>query len=474
VEVHVSLVGRKDLSGEIYRQLRRAILEGRLLPGDALPPTREMARSLHVSRSTVAVAYERLWGEGFVASRVGAGTFVTEGAPNASVRRTTEDEGVLKPLPHWASVRTPTLFDRHADYDFRTGVPDASLFPYRAWRRLLADQVRRETIGRGVYAHPAGHLGLRQAIARHIGVSRGVKATADDIIITNGTQQALDVIARVLVGPSDLIATEDPGYPLPRLLFESSGLRIQGVPVDDQGLIVDRLPPAAKLIYVTPSHEWPLGVSMSLQRRWALLEWATSHNAAIVEDDYDSEFRYGGRPLEPLQTIDSSGRVIYIGTFSKTLLPILRLGFIVSPPSLTKAMQSAKFVMDWHTSTLEQAVLAVFIDDGSFARHLRRMRSIYEKRQQLLQSILERDFAEFLEVLPSSAGLHVAAVATDGSRARIDEVIERAWERNVAVQPLAPFSYDVPPRAGVLLGFGQIATEDLEEGLRRLRLSFEP
>ena len=206
MEVHVSLVGRKDLSGEIYRQLRRAILDGRFRPGDALPATREMARSLRVSRTTVAVAYERLWAEGFVESRVGAGTFVTQQAPNTVGRSSATGAGVLRPLPHWTSVPIPTAFDRHADYDFRTGVPDASLFPYRTWRRLMADQLRLESLGNGVYAHPAGHLGLRQAIARHIGVSRGVKATADDIIITNGTQQALDVIARVLVEKGDLIA----------------------------------------------------------------------------------------------------------------------------------------------------------------------------------------------------------------------------------------------------------------------------
>ena len=212
---------------------------------------------------------------------------------------------------------------------------------------------------------------MREAIARHIGVSRGIAASPDDITITSGAQQALDIVARSLLAPGDRVAVEDPGYVPPRLLFKSLGAQVYGVPVDDQGIVVDALPRHTRLVYLTPSHQYPLGVTLSLPRRLALLAWAERNNAGIIEDDYDSEFRFEGRPMEPLQTLDTSGRVIYVGSFSKTMLPSLRLGFVVTPPSLQAAMHKAKHLSDWHTSTLAQAALARFIDDGGFGNHWR-------------------------------------------------------------------------------------------------------
>jgi GntR family transcriptional regulator / MocR family aminotransferase len=474
MELHVSLVGRKHLSGEIYRQLRRVILNGRLRPGDLLPPSRELARGLGVSRTTVTVAYDRLAGEGFVTSRVGAGTFVSgqiaRVAPGAKAHRT---EGALRPRPIWDSIPLSTAFAGRPRFDFRTGVPDASLFPHQRWRRLLARELRSEAVAAGGYAHPAGHPGLRAAIARHIAIARGVEASAEDITVTCGTQQALDVVARVLLAPGDRVAVEDPGYPPPRRLFESLGARVIGIPVDRDGLVVEALPRQIRLVYVTPSHQYPLGVPLALPRRLALLAWAERNNAAIIEDDYDSEFRFGGRPIEPLQTLDTSGRVIYVGSFSKTMLPALRLGFVVIPPSLRSAVHKAKYVTDWHTSILGQAALARFIEDGGFARHIRKMGGVYRARHDLLTRVLGQELADHLEVVPSAAGLHVAALARTGSADRISAFTRRASDAGVAVQELSRFAVDAPGRPGLVLGYGAIPTARIEDGIRRLRSCFD-
>jgi GntR family transcriptional regulator/MocR family aminotransferase len=471
--LHVSLVGRKDLSGEIYRQIRRAVLDRRLRPGDPLPPGRELARTLAVSRATVTVAYERLAAEGFVTSRQGSGTFVSELlAPARRERTGSRSTGTLQPLPVWEAMSPPVTFET-VQFDFRSGLCDASLFPHSAWRRSVTWALRSGETTAGVYEHSAGHRDLRVAIARHIGISRGIRASADDIIVTNGTQQALDVLARVLLAPGDAIAVEDPSYGPPRRLFKALGIRVVGVPVDRQGLVVDALPRGIRAVYVTPSHQFPLSVTMTLPRRQALLAWAERNNAAIIEDDYDSEFRFGGRPLEPLQTLDAKGRVVYVGSFSKTMLPTLRLGFLVTPPSLREALHKAKFVCDWHSSTLPQAALARFIDEGAFARHLRRMSAIYRERHQILADAISRDFAEHLELIPSTTGLHLTALARRMSADQIAEIARRAGDRGVAVQLLSGFAVSAIPRAGVMLGYGAIPTARIEEGLHLLRGCFD-
>jgi GntR family transcriptional regulator / MocR family aminotransferase len=474
MELHVSLVGRKDLGREIYRQLRRAIVEGRLRPGDRLPASRELARGLGVSRTTATGAYDRLTGEGFVTSRVGSGTFVSEQvAKRSGSLRSHRAEGALRPRPVWESIPLSTAFERRAEFDFRSGVPDPTLFPHETWRRLMAREVRFAAASAGVYAHPAGHRGLRDAIIRHIGISRGVVASAEDVTVTSGTQQALDIIARVLLAPGDRVAVEDPGYGPPRRLFESLGAQVIGVPVDRHGLVVDALPRQVRMVYVTPSHQYPLGVAMALPRRLALLAWAERNNAAIIEDDYDSEFRFQGRPIEPLQTIDAVGRVLYVGSFSKTLLPTLRLGFIVTPPSLRTAVHKAKFVTDWHTPTLVQAALARFIDDGGFAHHLRKTGAVYRARHEILTKVLTRDFAGLLELIPSVAGLHVAATACRASADEIGAIVRRASEAGVEVQELSKFGVHGPAQPGLLLGYGAIPTARIEEGLGRLRKCFD-
>jgi GntR family transcriptional regulator / MocR family aminotransferase len=476
MDFHISLVGRKDLSGEIYRQLRRAILDQRLRPGDRLPPSRELARSLAVARATVTVAYERLAAEGFVAVRQGAGTFVGElGAQARRDKATHRSSGVLQPRQVWQSVRLPSVswYEKRAQFDFRTGLCDASLFPEVPWRRAVTRALRSGMTTAGLYEHPAGHGDLRAAIVRHIGISRGVAASAEDIIITNGTQEALDLLARVLLAPGDGIAVEDPGYRPPRELFKTLGIRVLGVPVDREGLIVDALPRGVRAVFVTPSHQFPLSVTMTLPRRQALLAWAEQNDAAIIEDDYDSEFRFEGRPLEPLQTLDPKGRVVYAGSFSKTLLPTLRLGFLVTPPSLRAALHKAKFVSDWHSSTLAQAALARFIDDGAFARHVRRATTIYEERHEMIVNTIFRDFADHLELVPSTTGLHVTALARRMSADQIAAVPRRAAERGVAIHDLSSLAMNESPPAGILLGYSAIPTARIEEGLRLLRGCFD-
>jgi GntR family transcriptional regulator/MocR family aminotransferase len=473
VEVHVSLLGRGDLAGEIYRQLRAAIVAGRLRAGDQLPPTRELARRLSVSRGTVSVAYDRLSGEGFVTSRVGAGAFVSSWVDHGAPEPGTGGDA-LRPRPVWDHIPVAGAFAAAARYEFRTGLPDASRFPFQTWRRLMAAELRASAVGRGEYGDPAGHVGLRAAIARHLAVSRGVATTAGQVTVTSGTQQAFDLIARVLLAPGDRVAVEDPGYAPSRRLFESLGLAVTGVPVDGDGLVVDAIPASAKLVYVTPSHQYPLGTAMSLPRRTALLAWANRHDAAIIEDDYDSEFRYGGRPIEPLCTLDASGRVIYVGSFSKTMLPTLRVGFVVAPPALGGALRAAKYVTDWHTALPTQAALARFIDDGHLARHIRKMRGFYRRRHDLIsQAIAGPPLSRHLVPVPSAAGLHVSATARAASADEMTAVAQRALAAGVAVQPLARFQITQPPRAGLALGYGAIEAADIGEGLLRLTRAFE-
>lgn len=472
--LHINLAERDDLSGEIYRQTRRAIVGGMLRPKDRLPSSRELAQSLNVARSTVVIAYEQLAGEGFIESVQGAGTFVSVSSSQARKPLDPPRRYALEPRPVWATIPLPTAFDHPAEFDFRTGLPDASLFPHRQWRRLIARELHaNEVSGEAKYGSPAGHAELRGAIARHIGVSRGISASLDDVVITNGTQQAIDLLSRVLLSPGDRIAMEDPGYEAPRRAFEAAGIQVIGVPVDGDGLVVDALPAGVKAIYVTPSHQYPLTVTMTLARRRALLDWADRNGAAIIEDDYEGEFRFQGRPLDALQTLDTAGRVVYVGSFSKTLLPTLRLGFVVVPENLRLAVQKAKYVSDWTTSTLEQAALSRFIGDGSFARHVRKASKIYRVRHQMISEIIAVDFAEHLELVPSTTGIHLAALARSASIDDIARVTGRAADAGVQVHRLSSFAVGDTRRAGIVLGYGAIATDRIEEGLRQLRKCFQ-
>ncbi|TCO61016.1 PLP-dependent aminotransferase family protein [Actinocrispum wychmicini] len=460
MDIHVSLAGRGDLSARIYRSLLDAILDGRLRPGERLPPTRELAKRLEVSRTTVTDAYDRLTAEGFLVGKVGAGTFVSTQPVKRAERRAAHGEA--KPRALWDAIPAPVRSPRH-EFDFRLGVPDGRLFPLETWRRLVARELRSTVVRDAGYVDPAGHVRLRAAIARYVGVSRSVQAGADDVIVTQGAQQALDVIGRVLVEPGDCVAIEEPGYVPARGLFTSLGARVVGVPVDGEGLDVASLPSDARLVYTTPSHQFPLGTPMSLARRTALLSWAHRHDAVVVEDDYDSEYRFSDRPLQPLQSIDRGGRVVYVGSFSKTLLPMLRTGFLVAPASLLPALRTAKQLTDWHGDVITQGALAQFLDEGLLARHIRKATREYAARHALIVSTLRRDFP-WLELVPSAAGLHLCARSTVDVR----PVVERAAAAGVGVQALADFCAG-PPQQGLVIGYGAIPGAKITEGLRRLR-----
>jgi GntR family transcriptional regulator/MocR family aminotransferase len=473
MEFHVDIGERGDRAARIYRELLEAVLDGRLRPGERLPPTRELAQRLAVSRNTVAVAYERLTAEGFLSTQVGAGTFVVE-RPAALKQRRAPGGRNVTPRPVWRELG-PTVGagPGSGQFDFTVGIPDHRLFPLPAWRRLVARELRGATLNVGAYGDPAGHPALRAAIARFVGTSRSVRVDPDDVLVTQGTQQALDVIARVLVEPGDCVAVEEPGYQPARRLFRSLGARVVGVPVDDDGLDVDALPGTARLVYTTPSHQFPLGVPMSLARRNALLAWAERVGAVIIEDDYDSEFRFEDRPLAPLQSLDRGGRVIYVGSFSKTLLPILRLGFLVAPVSLQPALRTAKQLTDWHGELLTQATLAQFIDDGLLGRHIRKASREYAARHRLIVATLRSDFAGVLALVRSAAGLHLATRLVQSAGVDLDAVVERAKALGVDVPRLADYCGD-RPQAGLVLGYGIIPVQRIPEALHRLRSAFEP
>lgn len=471
MRVHIRLTRRGDLSVQIYRQLLEAVLDGLLRPGERLPPTRELALLLGVSRNTVAVAYEQLAAEGVLVGRIGAGSFVSAELNRVQGRRA--PSGVAQPRDVWRSIPVPPAYTpKPAAYDFSVGTPDPALFPFPAWRRLVASEYRSANVQQARYGDPRGHAGLRAAIARHIGVSRGVRAHADDIIVTQGAQQAFDLIGRVLVSSGTVVAVEEPGYPQAQQLFRSLGARVVGVPVDDEGLDPAGIPHNARLVYVTPSHQFPLGVAMSLQRRTALLAWAERRGAVIVEDDYDSEFRFEGQPLDPLQSLDRTGRVLYVGSFSKVLLPTLRVGFLVAPASLQPALQTAKHLTDWHGELATQAALARFIDQGLLARHIRKVVREYASRHaRIAESIAER-FHRWLRLFPAAAGLHLAAAVVPEASVDLAKVVQRAEEHDVRVRTLAGFHLGTPAHVGLMIGYGAIPTSRVNEGLARLAASF--
>ena len=468
LDLHVSLDGRGQVTRQLYRQIRDALMEGRLRPGQVLPSSRELARRMNVSRTSVVVVYERLRAEGFVDSRIGAGTFVSGDLRTRAPVPPTPSP--LRPRALWDGIaELPDMADARPEFDFRPGVPDSGRFPFAAWRARVSRQLRHAAVGSGAHIGAAGHPELRAAIARHLGISRGVRASPDDVLVTNGSQQAIDLTARVLLEPGDVVAVEDPGYSPARCAFQAHGCRVVGVPVDDEGLVVDAIPGGTRLVYVTPSHQYPLGMAMSMARRQAFLDWARRTEATILEDDYDSEFRYGGRPLEPLRSLDQTGRVIYVGSFSKVLLPTLRLGFALVPAPLRHAFRKAKNVTDWHTSVSLQAAAAQFIEDGLLAQHIRRMRRVYRERHDRVVKILTRDFAGHLTAAPAAGGLHLSAWL-DGCEPPDDIAIaERAHARGVAMFPLSVRYLDAHPRAGLLIGYGAISADRIDEGLARVR-----
>jgi GntR family transcriptional regulator/MocR family aminotransferase len=455
VDLVISLDGATEKTVLVYRALREAIVDGRLPVGHRLPPTRVLAADLGVARGSVATAYERLAAEGYLSSRVGSGTFVAGAPAPLRPRRAAADP--LRPRAGWTFGPAPTSGKGPAPrYDFRTGIPDARLFPFDTWRRLVSAELRLRANSPGTYAEPSGHPALRAAIARYLGYGRSVRATPGDVVVTNGTQHALDLIARVLVRPGEQVAVEEPGYPPARRLFASLGARVVGVPVDGQGLVVDALPAQARLVYTTPSHQFPLGRAMSLGRRRELLDWAARRQTAIVEDDYDSEFRFSARPLEPLYSLDTAGRVLYVGTFSKSMLPMIRTGFVLVPPGLRDAVVAARQLGDGYGQIAVQAALARFIDDGQLARHVRKAGKAYAARHAAIVEALAA--LPSLEIVPSAAGLHVTALTGADSTA----VVAAAAEAGLAIDDLRDYS---TTQAGFVFGFGAADPALIDEGM---------
>ena len=450
------------LTGQLYEQLRRSIAGGRLLPGDQLIPSRQLAAELGVSRHTVTTAYSRLAAEGYTLGHAGGGSVVAPTAPAPS-----QAAGLVTALrparrfAGWAPL-FPIPSPRYR-FDLRPGQPDPALFPVILWRRRVAAAVATD---RPEYGHPAGKTRLRRAIASWVRRSRSVTASEDSVVITCGAQHAIDLVARILLEPGDTVAVEDPGYlPVVRL-FAALGATVVGVPVDDEGLVVDALPPAARIVYVTPSHQFPLGMTMSMPRRRALLAWAECHDAAVIEDDYDTELRYVDRPLEPLQALDQNGRVVYVGSFSKTFSPAVRLGFTLVPPPLAEPIAALRQIIDWHPSAVMQAALAGFIDDGLLDKHIRRGQRVYAERHRLLTEALSGPLAGDLTALTTNAGLHIATLL----REELSEgkVMQAAAEQGIGMMGLQHFFHASPPQQGLLLGFGAVQTTDLPAALHTL------
>jgi GntR family transcriptional regulator / MocR family aminotransferase len=470
MELHVVINGRKDLAGQLYQQLREAIESGRLAPGTQLPPSRLLAEQLGISRKTISDTYAVLTYENFLVGRIGSGTFVNTRVPITRRKQTPTDFASAEVIQRWQALQSPLRhpsLEGTARCDFIGGATNKNQFPEEEWRRCTQYALRQISTSRGYYSQPEGLPALREAIARHISFSRGVNCVDADVVVCNGAQQALDLICRVLIEPGNIIAMEDPGYSPARLLFSAQGAKVVGVPVDSEGIRVDLIPEGTRLIYVTPSHQFPLGMPMSQARREALLEKAQSLGAIIIEDDYDSEFRYEGRPTDSLQSMDERGVVAYVGTFSKTLLPELRLGYAVLPPAIISAVIAAKQLSDWHTSTLPQWALAKFIADGYLLKHIRRCHGIYASRRDRILTRMNSDLAPWFDVVPSTAGFHMALLCT--VPVNIALLIELGRKVEIGLYSLAPFFYQADVKPGLLLGFGAIETLDIDPGLDRLK-----
>ena len=412
----------------LYDELRSAIVAGTLAVGARLPSTRSMSRQHGLGRGTVVAVFEQLVAEGYLESLVGNGTFVSAGheAPQKSNTKLSpaRDERSRAVVSSRGRLITkhpfPRIFTSRTAPVFRLGQPALDAFPVKLWSRIAARRLRRLSPSLLAYVDSRGWRPLRTELAAHLGSARGIKCSADEIVITSGTQQSLDLIARVVLDPGDRVWMEDPGYPAATALFRSVGAEVVGVPVDDAGLDCNaarRHGRAAKLAYVTPGCQFPLGVTLSLQRRQQLLQWARRTNAWIIEDDYDGEFRFAGRPLAALRSLDASGCVIYVNSFNKSLFPTLRLGFLLVPPCLIDAVLAARSALDPYTQAVDQAILCDFIAGGHMARHLRRMRDICAERIELLarRVQLELEGVMTMTLAPSHLGLHAVGWLAEGS-----------------------------------------------------------
>jgi GntR family transcriptional regulator / MocR family aminotransferase len=477
----VIAVSRKSptpLHRQIYDSFRDLIVHGNLVSGQQIPSTRTLAKELGISRFPVLNAYAQLLGEGYFEGRVGSGTVVSNSLPDhptlpgprsgrsiSILSGPRESSKIAAQLPGvksepWLHGRAPFVGSQLA----------LDHFPFNLWSRLLSFRCQRIAEAPLHYGHPMGLRDLREAIVTYLRTARAVRCDAEQVMIVSGSQQALDITTRVLLDPKDRVWLEEPGYILARHIFMMAGSRIVPVPVDQEGLDVaagKKRYAKAKAVYVCPSHQYPLGVVMSASRRLQLLNWAQTTGAWIIEDDYDSEFRYGGAPIASLQGLDRYSRVVYIGTFSKVLFPSVRVGYVVIPPDLVDRFVAVRQAMDIFPSNLHQQVLSDFINQGHFERHIRRMRGIYEERRNALVRALRKELAGTLEVLAGSAGLHVTVILK--KQVSDAAISARAALQNLWLWPLS-ISYHGPARRqGFILGFGGIPVEEMPGAVRRLR-----
>ncbi|HEU4830465.1 MAG TPA: PLP-dependent aminotransferase family protein [Gemmatimonadales bacterium] len=461
--------------------LRSAILEGRLPPDARLPATRELARQYGLARGTVVNAFDQLCLEGYLRGRVGSGTYVNAVLPDellhAPRRSTARPERRSQPPPRRLSalgrrVRFLPGLENRPLRAFRANRPALDLFPTTLWAKLAARRIRRATTAHLLDSGPLGLPALQQAIAEYLTTARGVNCGPGQVVIVSGVQEAIDLAARVLVDPGDRVCIEDPGYIGAARIFEAHGAGICPVSVDHEGMLVpDARHHEVRLAYVTPAHQFPLGVSMSLSRRLALLEWARGNGTLIFEDDYDSEYRFAGRPLPALQGLDRHGVVLFAGSFSKVLFPSLRIGYLVVPPDLVDCIVAAKSVVGQHAPLLDQAVLTDFITEGHFGRHVRRMREVYAERLGVLQEESRIRLAGLMEIGGIDAGLQTTGWL--GERFAEMEVVRAAARRDVEVVPVGRYARRPMQRPVLQLGFAAVDPPEIRRGVRDLARALE-
>jgi GntR family transcriptional regulator / MocR family aminotransferase len=480
----IALDSRKTIP--MYRQLyewfRRAILEGQLRAGQRVPSTRNLAAELKISRIPVSTAYEQLQAEGYLETFVGAGTCVAKSIPQQALKRAAQkvQDGsrpiATKTIPRGISRRiTSMLLPPQSWLDnlgaFRVSLPALEYFPIGIWSKLVNRHSRKQTRRLMAYNDAMGYLPFREAIAEYLGTVRAVRCDPSQILVTTGSQLGLQLSALVLLDANDRVWIEEPGYHGARHALLMAGAQLVPVPVDQEGLDVAegiRRDPKAHAVYITPSHQYPLGMTMSATRRMLLLNWAARSGAWIIEDDYDSEYRFGGRPIASLQSLDAHARVIYAGTFNKVVFPALRLGYIVVPKDLVPAFATARDATDVFSSTLYQAVMTDFIREGHFARHIRRMRTLYMRRRTALVETLHKQLADKLEVIGSEAGMHLTALLPAGIN---DVTVSRkAAQLGISAMPLSSCYSKTPRRGGLLLGYGGTDAPQINDGVRKLKM----
>ncbi len=472
------------LHRQLYKKLREQILLGRLTPGGRMPSTRTLAADLRVSRNTVLYAFEQLAAEGYLQATTGSGTFVASDLPDQmfsawqsqrSLRRQQAPSTPRSSMPTWSrfadiiSDKPLRTFAPPIGRPFQLGLPALDAFPFDTWARLIKRHRASGTNELLAYGPTQGDLRLRQSIVSYLAVARGVRCEPGHVVVVSGTQQALDLTARLLLDPGDPVIVEEPGYAGARSAFQAASARLVPVPVDHVGIDPSRIPkrgPKARLAYLTPSNQFPLGSNMGVTRRMQWIEWATTSGGLIVEDDYDSEFRYNSRPAPALQSLDQAGCVIYIGTFSKVLFPALRLAYMVLPPNLIAPFLRAKAITDLHSATLEQAVVADFMAEGHFARHIRRMRVLYLERLEILLKALEKYVPDALEIQRPDAGMHLVAKFTD----KRDDVAvaSKALAAGISVVPLSSCYLGSRKASGLLLGYAGCQPEQIRTGVQKL------